>query len=57
LVGIEVIRTEESSISKCSLPEGKPLTHQAEYTGKRVQRGVFVTATWRRITAEAHTAV
>ena len=45
LLGIEVILTEESYTSKCSFLESEPLTHQAEYIGKRVKRGVFVTAT------------
>jgi putative transposase len=52
LVGIQVLLTEERYTSKCSFLESEPLTHQAEYIGKRVKRGVFVTATGRRINAD-----
>jgi putative transposase len=39
LVGIQALLTEESYTSKCSFLESEPLTHQAEYSGKRVKRG------------------
>ena len=54
LVGIEVILTEESYTSKCSFLDNEPLTHQEQYAGKRVKRGLFVTATGRRMNADVN---
>ena len=54
LVGIRVLLTEESYTSKCSFLESEPLGRQVEYVGKRVKRGLFVTATSRRINADVN---
>jgi putative transposase len=54
LVGIRVLLTEESYTSKCSFLESEPLGRQVEYGGKRVKRGLFVTATSRRINADVN---
>jgi putative transposase len=56
LVGIQVTLTEESYTSKCSFLDDEPLTHQATYAGKRVKRGLFMTATGRRLNADVNGA-
>jgi putative transposase len=56
LVGIQVILTKESYTSKCSFLDGEPLVHQMEYVGKRVKRGLFVTAKGRQINADVNGA-
>jgi putative transposase len=54
LVGIDVILTEESYTSKCSFLDSEPLTQQAQYVGKRVKRGLFVTALGKRLNADVN---
>lgn len=54
LVGIRVILQEESHTSKCSFLDNEPICHQAHYVGKRVKRGLFRTATGRRINADVN---
>jgi len=54
LVGIQVILTEESYTSKCSFLDHEPLTHQAGYIGKRLKRGLFESATGRRLNADVN---
>src|SRR5262249_45311114 len=56
LLGIVVILTEEAFTSKYSFPETQPPIHQVQYFGTRVKRGVFVTATGRRINADVNAA-
>jgi putative transposase len=56
LVGIQVVLTEESYTSKCSFLDSEPLIHQFQYVGKRVKRGVFLTATGRRFNADVNGA-
>jgi len=56
LVGITVIVTEESYTSKCSFLDDEPLSHHDQYVGKRVKRGLFVTATGHRINADVNGA-
>jgi putative transposase len=56
LVGIEVILTEEGYTSKCSFLDSEPLAHQAQYAGKRVKRGLFVTAAGKRLNADVNGA-
>jgi putative transposase len=56
LVGIQVTLTEESYTSKCSFLDDEPLTHQATYAGQRVKRGLFMTATGRRLNADVNGA-
>jgi len=54
LVGIRVILTEESYTSKCGFLDSEPPTHQVEYVGKRMKRGVFMTATGQRLNANVN---
>jgi putative transposase len=54
LVGIRVILQEEGHTSKCSFLDNEPICHQERYRGKRVQRGLFRTATGRRINADVN---
>jgi putative transposase len=56
LVGIQVILTEESHTSKCSFLDAEPVGHHDRYVGKRVKRGLFVTATGRRVNADVNGA-
>jgi putative transposase len=56
LVGIRVILTEESHTSKCSFLDGEAVEHHDRYVGKRVKRGLFVSATGRRINADVNGA-
>ncbi len=56
LVDIKVILTEESHTSKCSFLDIELVEHQDRYVGKRVKRGLFVTASGRRINADVNGA-
>jgi putative transposase len=56
LMGIHVIVTEESYTSKCSFLDSEPLVHQEQYVGRRVKRGLFVTAAGQRINADVNGA-
>jgi putative transposase len=56
LVGIAVIVTEESYTSKCSFLDSEPLAHQEQYAGKRVKRGLFVTAAGKKLNADVNGA-
>jgi len=53
LVGIQVNVTEERYTSKCSFLDHEPLADQERYVGKRLERGLFQTATSRRLNADA----
>jgi putative transposase len=44
LVGIKVIVQEESYTSKCSFLDLEPIRKHAQYCGRRVKRGEFVSA-------------
>ena len=54
LVGIQVILQEESHSSKCSFLDNEPICHQERYMGKRVKRGLFRSASGRRINADVN---
>jgi putative transposase len=56
LVGITVMVTNESHTSKCSFLDGESVGHHDQYIGKRVKRGVFVSATGRKINADINGA-
>ncbi len=56
LVGITVIVTEESHTSKCSFLDNEPVGHHEHYMGKRVKRGLFVSATGKQVNADANGA-
>jgi putative transposase len=54
LVEIKVIVQEESHTSKCSFLDLEPIGHQECYVGKRVKRGLFRSASGRRINADVN---
>ncbi len=56
LIGIEVILTEESHTSKCSFLDAETVKHHEHYVGRRVRRGLFVSATSKRINADVNGA-
>jgi putative transposase len=56
LVGITVIVTEESHTSKCSFLDGEAIKHHDQYAGRRVKRGLFVSAAGRKINADVNAA-
>jgi putative transposase len=53
-MGVQVMLTEESYTTKCSFLESESLSHQVQYLGQRVKRGLFVTATGRRLNADVN---
>ena len=54
LVGIRVIIREESYTSKCSFLDLEPIERHATYQGRRVKRGLFISAQGRRIQADVN---
>jgi len=56
LVGIRVVLVEESHTSKCSFVDAEPIEHHETYVGRRVQRGLFKSATGRIINADVNGA-
>ena len=56
LVGIQVILTEESHTSKCSFLDAETVGYHNRYAGKRITRGLFVSATGRKINADVNGA-
>ncbi|WP_013322829.1 RNA-guided endonuclease InsQ/TnpB family protein [Gloeothece verrucosa] len=52
LLGIEVVLTEEAYTSKCSALDNEPIKKHSIYKGKRVHRGLFRTATGKKINAD-----
>ena len=54
LIGIRVVVREESHTSKCSFLDDEPVGHHAQYVGRRVQRGLFRTATGQYINADVN---
>jgi putative transposase len=56
LVGIQVIVREESYTSKCSFLDLEPIEKRETYAGRRVQRGLFVSARGRRIQADVNSS-
>ncbi|MBU0490465.1 MAG: transposase, partial [Chloroflexi bacterium] len=56
LVGIQVVRVEESYTSKTSFLDWEPPCQQETYTGRRVQRGLFQAADGRTINADVNGA-
>jgi putative transposase len=56
LVGITVIRTEESYTSKCSFLDNEPLCRHEQYAGKRTKRGLFRASDGRLINADVNGA-
>jgi putative transposase len=56
LAGIEVIFTEESYTSKCSLLDMEPIEKHAQYVGRRVKRGLFRASNGTHINADINAA-
>ena len=54
LVGIHVIAREESYTSKCSFLDLEPIEKHETYAGRRVHRGLFLSAGGRRIHADVN---
>ena len=54
LVGVRVIVREESYTSKCSFLDLEPIERHATYLGRRVKRGLFISAQGRRIQADVN---
>ena len=54
--GIQVILTEESYTSKCSLLDDEPIHKHEHYAGKRVKRGLFQSREGRLINADINGA-
>lgn len=54
LMGIQVVRQEESYTSKCSFIDNEPIRKQKEYRGSRVKRGLFKSNGGKLINADAN---
>ena len=54
LVGIRVIARKESYTPKCSFLDLEPIERRETYFGRRVKRGLFISARGRRIQAEVN---
>ena len=57
LVGIKVILQEESHTSKCDHLAGESIGHHAKYSGRRISRGLFKSATGAVINADVNGAI
>jgi len=57
LLGISVLRHEESYTSKCSAMDLEPVKKHETYVGKRVKRGMFQTSTGQKINADLNGAL
>ena len=56
LVGIQVIETEESYTSKCSMLDLEPIENHDVYMGRRIKRGLFRASDGRLINADVNGA-
>lgn len=56
LEGIDVIVREESYTSKCSFLDNEKIRKHNEYMGKRVKRGMFISAKGLKINADVNAA-
>lgn len=54
VVGIRVIAREESYTSRCSFLDLEPIERRETYLGRRVKRGMFISARGRRIQADVN---
>ena len=57
LVGIDLLKTEESYTSKCDSLSLEPLKKQEEYLGKRIKRGLFQSKVGKLINADVNGAL
>jgi putative transposase len=56
LVGIRVSTHDEAYTSKCSFFDGEPVGKRSTYAGKRIHRGLFRSASGRRVNADINAA-
>jgi putative transposase len=56
LVGIKVVFQEESYTSRCSFLDLEPIGKSANYTGRRIQRGLFRSVNGQHINADVNAA-
>jgi putative transposase len=54
LEGIRFVENEESHTSKTSFLDLEPIQHQDQYLGRRVHRGLFISAKGKRIHADVN---
>jgi putative transposase len=54
MVGMHVIVREEAHTSRCSFLDDEPIGHHKRYVGRRVQRGLFRTATGQHLNADVN---
>ena len=57
LQGIKAIQREESYTSKCSFMDNETICKHETYIGKRIKRGLFMSATGRVINADLNGAL
>ena len=57
LLGITVLRNEESYTSKCSAMDLEPIHEHETYAGKRTRRGMFQTSSGQKINADLNGAI
>jgi len=57
LLGLNVIRNEESYTSKCSAMDLEPICLHETYAGKRTRRGMFQTSSGQKINADLNGAI
>jgi putative transposase len=53
-VGMRVIAREENYTSKCSFLDLEPIERRETYPGRRVKRGLFISAQGRRMHADVN---
>ena len=56
-LGIACLTTEESYTSKCSFLDNEEMCHHDRYAGRRTKRGLFVSASGRKINADLNAAL
>ncbi len=56
LVGIKVVKVNEAYTSKCSALDNEEICKHDQYAGKRISRGLFLTAKGHLVNADANAA-
>lgn len=56
-LGIACLTTEESYTSKCSFLDNEEMCHHDRYAGRRTKRGLFVSASGKKINADLNAAL
>ncbi len=57
LNGIKVLEQEEAHTSKCDHLAGESIGHHAKYSGRRTERGLFISATGKAINSDVNGAI